>query len=239
MNSEPDETPDEKDPDETEANLNIEDILTTGRGMMMSRMREIEEADSRGEPLDITPEERLEYEEGQAELAEVMQSFRRRMVEPFEAINKQLMGIAVGAIRLPKMNLPKIKTPGFLPPEVSAADSWDVFQKPRLPEVLSYTPPEPLIGQEELASIAEATRERDELQEQIQGNTFRTAVAMKKMLDEMENEADRVKKQSQEDAKRWWWVFVVASLTLIFAGIAAIPIMAPFFDQVWKAVTGG
>lgn len=239
MSSEPDETPDEKDLDETEANLNIEDIMTTDRGMMMSRIREIEEADSRGEPLDITPEERLEYEEGKAELAEVMQSFRRRMAEPFEAINKQLMGIAAGAIRMPKMNLPKIKTPGFLPPEVSTADSWDVLQEPRLPEGLSYTPPEPLIGQEELASIGEATRERDELQEQIQSNTFRTAVAMKKMLDEMENEADRVEKQSKEDTKRWWWVFGVACLTLIFAGIAAIPLMAPFFDQVWKAITGG
>lgn len=239
MHTAPDETPEAKGPNDDEANLHIEDIMTTGRGMMMSRMREIEEADTRGEPLDITPEERLEYEEGKAELAEVMQSFRRRMVEPFEAINKQLMGIAVGAVRLPKMNLPQMKSPGFVPPKVSAVDSLDDFQKPRLPEVLSYTPPEPLIGQEELASIAEASRERDELQEQIQGNTFRTAVAMKKMLDEMENEADRVKKQSKEDTKRWWWVFVVAFLTLIFAAIAAIPIMAPFFDQVWKAVAGG
>jgi hypothetical protein len=118
-------------------------------------------------------------------------------------------------------------------------DSWEVFHKPRLPEVRSYTPPKPLMSHEYLASIAEATRGRDELQEQIQGNTFRTAVAMKKMLDEMANEADRVKKQSKEDAKRWWWVFVVAFLTLIFAGMAAIPIMAPVFDHVWKAVTGG
>lgn len=239
MSTEPDETPNQKDPDETEADLNIEDIMTTDRGMVMSRMREIEEADNSGEPLDITPEERLEYEAGKAEIAEVMQSFRRQMVEPFEAINKQLMGIAVGAIRLPKMNLPEMKTLGYVPPEFNAADSSDVFQKHRLPEVPGYPPLEPLIGQEELASIAEASRERGELQEQIKGNTFRTAVAMKKMLDEMENEADRVKKQSKEDTKRWWWVFVVASLTLIFAGIAAIPILAPFFDQVWKAVTNG
>lgn len=83
--------------------------------------------------------------------------------------------------------------------------------------------------------MAEATQERDKRQDEIRGNTFETAVAMKGMLDAMAAEAERVKAQSKTDNWRCWVIAAITVLTLLTAAIPAIPLIVSPFPQCQKA----
>ncbi|MGV0109818.1 hypothetical protein [Arthrobacter sp. CP30] len=232
---EPEEIPEDGLQDEREPDLNVADITTSGRGMKLSRMREIEKADNAGEPLDITPEEREQYEKAKADLSKVMRSFSQKLNEPFEGISKKLQGIIAQSVQSPKVELKKTSPESYIPLSATrgaAQAVGDLLPKPVRPDVAG-------VSEEAMASMQAARRERDDRQAAIQDNTYDMAMAVQGMLTEMQTESGRVGRQSKKDTKRWWWVFGVAALTLVFAGIAAIPIMAPFFVDLWRYVTGG
>ena len=249
MTKESDKTPDEdsehSEKDSPQAHFNIEDIMKNARyesGMTLDRMEEIEDAEQRGEPLELSDEERADYEEAKARLSEVMDSFRRNMSEPFQAINQRIRDIALGAFQPPKFTVPTVKLPPYAIPRTSVEDLIDMSQlvvRPSEPVFLPYSAPEPAASSEDLEQIAAAAQERHQHQEQIRDNTFNTAAVMKQMLDQMERESKRLKNESEAEAKRWWWVFWVAAVTMVLAGIAAIPIAGPFIAETWRTIFGG
>lgn len=218
-------TPEEESQEEPELDQqDLEDIMTSESGMTLRRMREIEEADKAGDPVEISPEEREQYEAAKTELTQALEPFRKKMMEPYEGISKQLRDIAMRSFQIPKPDIPKMKSPLFDPPTLRTHDQIRadaLIQKSFVPQMPRHKSPEPAISQEQLDSIAEVAHERDERQGKIQDNTFETALAMQKMLDEMESE-------SKKGATRWWWVFAVAVVTMLLAGVAALPIIGPF-----------
>ena len=235
MSKEPEEIPEEhpedaenehaedagpEHPEGPQPHSSIKDFPGGDGGMSLSRFEEIQDAEARGEPLDLSDEERAEYETLKTRMAEVMDSFRRTMLEPYQGINARLQEIVRGAIRPIKFDMPQVKLPGGL---IRQHDSSGLSTL-RIPEPPA---PTPIVTDDDLEAMAEASRERDEVQTSIRKHTFETAAAMKAMLDEMERE-------SKEGSKRWWWVFAVALLSMLLAGFAA----GPVFVEIWRALFG-
>lgn len=190
--------------------------MQSGGGMSLSRLEEIQDAEDRGEPLDLSNEERAEYEATRARIAQTMASFQRTMMEPYQAINARLQEIVRGAIRPIKFDMSPTRLPDGLIPRHHDLANLSALHVPELPG------PTPIVTDDDLEAMADASRERDEVQTSIRKHTFETAAAMKAMLDEMERE-------SKKGTTRWWWVFAVSVLTMLLAGVAALPIIGPFF----------
>lgn len=237
MTDAPQGTPENEEPDEDNGSDQAEphtdsdefkDRMQSGGGMSLSRFEEISDAEQRGEPLELSDEECEEYEATKAKFAEVMASFRRNMAEPFQTINKQLGEIVKASFQPPKIKLP----PSYSPPKLHLKNVIDpdrLLGKPYIPELPTYTTPAPLISEEQLDALAEASQEREERQDQIRDNTLNTAVAMKKMLDAMETEAERIKDHARTEKRRWWAIAIITALTLIAAAIPAIPLIVAWW----------
>lgn len=218
MTTTPDETPDEQDPKETKARRHIRTFKGDDGGITLDRMEEIEDAIERGQPLELSAEEQAQYDEAKARFSALFASLNRKMIEPFEPINRRIKDIIeatspghafkVSATDLQK-NLedwtPSDLTPTRFAPTLNASQS--------------------LVSDEDLEAITEGVRERDERQEQIRDNTFNTAVAMKEMLDQMEAETTRLKGEAKTANRRWWVLAIVAGLTLLAAAIPATPMV--------------
>ena len=103
-----------------------DDFLMTASGMTMGRLIEIQEADDRGEPLDLSAGERAKYEESQTEISRITGRLKVTLNETLEPINMKIKEVIRGAS-------PAVRFP---PEGVASAPLASKFAQPVSPAFL-------------------------------------------------------------------------------------------------------
>lgn len=189
---------------------------STGTGMSYKRFEEIRKADEDGSPLEITEEERAEYEKARASMRETMDQFRDAFSSPYKSMMQRLSSIV---------------TPGWAgtatPSEDLPRNSAIEANRRSAENIASYSG----ISQETLDSIAEVKQQELEREERNSENIEVTAEVMRDMLATMHAQAvaaeERDKEAKKAAARNYW----VAFGSLIFAALAVI---APFVIEAIK-----
>lgn len=184
--------------------------------MSFHRYAEIEKADTDGVALDVTDEERAEYEEVRASTLETMGRLRESLSGSYKRMYQKL-----GVIGAP--GVASLATPVANVTKNSAIEA----ARRHAEEAASH----PGISQETLDSIAEARQQEHEREERNSGNIELTAQVMREMLAAMQEQAvaaeGRDKEAKKAAAKNYW----VALGSLIFAALA---VGAPFVIEALK-----
>jgi hypothetical protein len=188
----------------------------TGTGMSYERFEEIRKADKDGSPLEVTEEERAEYEEARASMLETMDRFRDTFSSPYKSMMQRLSSIAtpgLGGRVTPAADLPR--------------NSAIEVNRRSAESIASYSG----ISQETLDSIADVKQQELEREERNSENIELTAQVMRDMLATMDAQAvaaeERDKEAKKAAARNYW----VAFGSLLFAGLAVI---APFVIEAIK-----
>lgn len=188
----------------------------TGKGMSYERFVEIRNADKESIALEVSAEERAEYEEARASMLETMDRFRDAFSTPYRSMLQRLSSIATPGLggRL---------TPVADPPQNNAIEA----SRRSAERIASYSG----ISQETLDSIAEVKQQELEREERNSENIEITAQVMRDMLATMHDQAvaaeERDKEAKKAAARNYW----VAFGSLVFAALAVI---APFVIEAIK-----
>lgn len=189
---------------------------STGEGMSFERYAELEKADRDDTPLEVSDEERAEYEQVRASMQETMAGLGESFTGRYKTMFQKL-----GRIGMPE-SAPLITS------AVSATRNSAIEAARRRNEsIASYSG----ISQEALDSIAEAKQQEHEREERNSENIEVTAQVMRDMLASMQAQAieaeARDKEAKRAAAKNFW----VALGSLIFAALAVV---APFVIEAIK-----
>jgi hypothetical protein len=137
------------------------DVIESSTGMSLARIREIEQADTSDKPLDLSAEERAQYEESKEELSKVMASLRVTLNETLEPINKRLKGI------------------------IAQSYAPIAIARPREPVM-----PESHDLSSMYDGIAEAAAERSQREQTNASNIADTAMVMQELLTTVQNDSN-------------------------------------------------
>lgn len=188
----------------------------TAGGMTMDRYQEIEEAEAEGKPLELSDEERAEYEEARDSLKETMGRFHEAFTGNFKSMFERLANIT----NTPPPTYPSINVESMREKAIKS-----VAQQAQRVVVDSG------ISQETLDSITEAKRVEHEREERNSENIQVTAQVMQDMLTAMSEQAREAAARDDEAKKAARKNFWLALGSLIFAALAVI---APFAIEAIK-----
>lgn len=184
----------------------------TGGGMTSGRYREIEEAEAEGKPLELSEEERAEYEEVRDSLKETMGQVQQAFAGNFKSMFGRLSTIT----NSPPSSYPSIN--------VESMRAKAIESVARQAQGSGVT-------QEALDSIAEARRIEHDREERNSENIHVTAQVMQDMLASMSeqgNQAAARDAEAKSAARKNFWL---ALGSLIFAALAVI---TPFVIEAIK-----
>lgn len=143
--------------------------------MTFDRYREIEEAEAEGKPLELSEEERAEYEEARDSLKETMGQFHQAFTGNFKSMFERLANISKSSLSLnPSITVESMR--GKAIKSVAQQSQWATR--------------DPGIAQEALDTIAEAKRLEHDREERNSENIKVTAQVMQDMLATMSEQAN-------------------------------------------------
>lgn len=187
-----------------------------GGGMTWDRYQEIAEAEAAGKPLELSDEERAEFEEGRDSLNETMGHFHQAFTGNFRSMFERLANITNDRpSSVPTVNVESMRQ--------KAIDS--VTQQARLVSEHS------VVSQATLDSIAEAKRIEHDREERNSENIHVTAQVMQEMLAAMSDQATQAAARDVEAKSAARKNFWLALGSLIFAALA---VAAPFVIEAIK-----
>ncbi|MDR7159184.1 hypothetical protein [Arthrobacter sp. BE255] len=189
----------------------------TGDGMSFERFAEIEKADRDGSPLDVSEEERANYEDERASLLETVGRCRESLTGTYKAAFQKL-----GRITVPE------RAPLATPAADITRNSAVEAMRRNIESIASYSSS---ISQDTLDNMAEAKQLEHEREERNSENIELTAEVMRDMLATMHAQAVVAEARDREAksaaAKNYW----VALGSLFFAALAVV---APFVIEAFK-----
>jgi hypothetical protein len=179
-------------------------------GMTVGRLRQIEEAEMAGAPLDLTEEERAEVDEARASIRKAVAGVGSGVKIDFAKMISSLNGITSG--------IDGITT-----------------QRRSKAEMIRHAMPHPSymrdLGHINLDGIAEAKRAEHEREELNSANIQTTAEVMKEMLAAMQAEAQQSTARDSEartSARRNFWIGLSSMI------LAALAVVTPFIIEAIK-----
>lgn len=189
---------------------------SAGQGMSWARFSEIEKADKDGAPLEISDDERAEYQEARSSLLDTMDRFRDSITVPYNSMFQKLGRIT--------SSMPSSMTASATEPVSSGASR-------HLQRSLANTTPYAVLTQETLDNIAAAKQQEHDREERNSENIGLTAQVMQEMLAAMHAQAVTAEERDDEAKKAAARNYWVALGSLVFAVLAVV---APFVIETIK-----